>query len=206
MLPVWVFTLRRNRQPALTTTIKGPPFAVIFPPSPHLFLSTPIPPSARPLSAPVAPIGPQQIPCEAFFSNLSRYPTWHCLASSLSFHPYADLGCPAFHLLAMAAVEASAPASASVWRPTRFSFSCTHAVTPLHGRSLPSRARCSLILCQRQLRRKGEAPTCRSANPGACGRATRSRLLRTRRWHLLCTALFLFSANKCIELTPLSQL
>src|ERR1700722_11691202 len=75
-----------------------------------------------------------------------------CLVPVIS--PYADLGCPAFHLPAMAAVEASAPASASVWRPTRFPFSCTHALTPLYGRSLPSCARCSLILCQRGGREK----------------------------------------------------
>jgi len=87
------------------------------------------------------------------------------LASSLSLHPYADCaaqlfipqrlqprkllpgwhphafgGLPVFHSLALLHSRVLAHSSL------------------LHGSSLPSLARCSLILCPRQLRLKGEAP------------------------------------------------
>jgi hypothetical protein len=67
---------------------KRHPFAVIFRPPPQPFLSTHTSPSARPLPAPTALIGSQQVSSETF-PNLRSSLTLHCVASFLSFHPYA---------------------------------------------------------------------------------------------------------------------
>jgi hypothetical protein len=134
---------------------KRHPFAVIFRPPPQPFLSTLTSPSVRPLPAPTALIGSQQVSSETF----SKYPqqpnsALRCLVPVIS--PLRTLRCPALStpVITSAAEADSRLVSACVWRPARFhplilSHTLASRLSPFSIASsppfTPSLARCSLI-------------------------------------------------------------
>jgi hypothetical protein len=125
------FALRSNRQSASTTTIKAPPSPSFCIPLLNLFslfsyLRPRVPRLHQLLSLGLSK------PLVRHFSNLRSSPTLHCLALSLSFHPYAYCGavqlCVPQRLLVLLKL-----ASAQVRWPAHFllSYSLAHCCLSL---------------------------------------------------------------------------
>jgi hypothetical protein len=149
-----VFALRSNRQSASTTTIKRPSLRRHFPsPSSTFSLYSHLSVCAA-LAGTNCSHWASASHLVRHFSNLRSSPTLHCLASSLSFYPYAHCAVQLKLILSPHPRMAARPLSILLFSRALLR-TLASRLSPLQALP-PSLVRCLLILCQWQLRLRGE--------------------------------------------------